>query len=62
MKFAYTLNNTAIATPRLLAAVVENYQTEDQKVAMPQVLQPVPGRPDRACKTRKTGGPCTVGR
>src|SRR5215475_5839182 len=40
VKFAYTLNNTAIATPRLLAAVVENYQTADQKVRVPQVLQP----------------------
>jgi len=38
VKFAYTLNNTAIATPRLLAAVVENYQTADQKVRVPQVL------------------------
>jgi len=43
VKFAYTLNNTAIATPRLLAAVVENYQTEDQKVRVPQVLQPYLG-------------------
>lgn len=38
-RFAYTLNNTAIATPRLLAAVVENYQTEDQKIRVPKVLQ-----------------------
>jgi seryl-tRNA synthetase len=43
VKFAYTLNNTAIATPRLLAAVVENYQTEDHKVRVPQVLQPYLG-------------------
>ena len=43
VKFAYTLNNTAIATPRLLAAVVENYQTEDQKIRVPQVLQPYLG-------------------
>jgi seryl-tRNA synthetase len=43
VKFAYTLNNTAIATPRLLAAVVENYQTEDQKVRVPRVLQPYLG-------------------
>jgi seryl-tRNA synthetase len=43
VKFAYTLNNTAIATPRLLAAVVENYQTEDQKVRVPEVLQPYLG-------------------
>ncbi len=43
VKFAYTLNNTAIATPRLLAAVVENYQTADHKVRVPPVLQPYLG-------------------
>jgi seryl-tRNA synthetase len=43
VKFAYTLNNTAIATPRLLAAVVENYQTADGKVRVPGVLQPYLG-------------------
>jgi seryl-tRNA synthetase len=43
VKFAYTLNNTAIATPRLLAAVVENYQTADRCVRIPQVLQPYLG-------------------
>src|SRR5579863_7995237 len=43
VKFAYTLNNTAIATPRLLAAVVENYQTADQKILVPEVLQPYLG-------------------
>jgi seryl-tRNA synthetase len=43
VKFAYTLNNTAIATPRLLAAVVENYQTADQKIRVPQVLSPYLG-------------------
>src|SRR5215472_3275115 len=43
VRFAYTLNNTAIATPRLLAALVENYQTEDQKVLIPEVLRPYLG-------------------
>jgi seryl-tRNA synthetase len=43
VKFAYTLNNTAIATPRLLAALVENYQTVDQKVQVPKVLRPYLG-------------------
>jgi seryl-tRNA synthetase len=43
VKFAYTLNNTAIATPRLLAAVVENYQTAEQKIRVPQVLAPYLG-------------------
>jgi seryl-tRNA synthetase len=43
VKFAYTLNNTAIATPRLLAALVENYQTGDLKVRVPDVLRPYLG-------------------
>jgi len=43
VRFAYTLNNTAIATPRLLAALVENYQTADQKVRVPKVLRPYLG-------------------
>lgn len=43
VKFAYTLNNTAIATPRLLAALVENCQTADQKVQIPKVLRPYLG-------------------
>jgi seryl-tRNA synthetase len=43
VKFAYTLNNTAIATPRLLAAVIENGQTADQRVRVPEVLRPYLG-------------------
>jgi seryl-tRNA synthetase len=43
VKFAYTLNNTALATPRLLAALVENYQTSDQHVLVPQPLRPYLG-------------------
>ncbi|HEX6452476.1 MAG TPA: serine--tRNA ligase [Trebonia sp.] len=43
VRFAFTLNNTAIATPRLLAALVENYQTADRKVRVPGVLQPYLG-------------------
>src|SRR5260370_9426874 len=39
IRFAYTLNNTAIATPRILAALVENFQTEQAQVAVPAVLQ-----------------------
>jgi seryl-tRNA synthetase len=44
VKFAYTLNNTALATPRLLAALVENYQTSDQHVVVPEPLRPYLGR------------------
>jgi len=38
-KFVYTLNNTVAATPRLLAAIIENYQQADGTIAMPEVLK-----------------------
>ncbi|HEY2520609.1 MAG TPA: serine--tRNA ligase [Streptosporangiaceae bacterium] len=40
IRFAFTLNNTAIATPRLLAALIENNQTADGRVRVPDVLRP----------------------
>jgi seryl-tRNA synthetase len=43
VRFAYTLNNTAVATPRILAALVENFQTEQAQVAVPAVLRPYLG-------------------
>jgi seryl-tRNA synthetase len=43
VRFAYTLNNTAIATPRLLAALIENFQDEDQRIRVPEVLRPYLG-------------------
>jgi seryl-tRNA synthetase len=43
VRFAYTLNNTAVATPRILAALVENLQTDDAQVRVPAVLQPYLG-------------------
>ena len=43
VRFAYTLNNTAVATPRILAVLVENFQTEQAQVAVPAVLQPYLG-------------------
>lgn len=39
LKYVYTLNNTVAASPRLLAAVIENYQQEDGTIAVPQVLR-----------------------
>lgn len=38
LKFVCTLNNTVAATPRLLAAVLENHQNEDGSVSVPQAL------------------------
>ncbi len=36
----HTLNNTAIATSRVLVAILENYQQEDGSVVVPKVLVP----------------------
>lgn len=35
----YTLNNTVIASPRILIAILENFQQEDGSVKIPEVLQ-----------------------
>ncbi len=43
VRFTYTLNNTAVATPRILAALVENFQTSDARVRVPDVLRPYLG-------------------
>ena len=37
--YAHTLNSTAIATSRILVAILENYQQEDGSVAVPAALQ-----------------------
>lgn len=44
IKYCYTLNNTAIATPRFLIALIENHQTVDGKIRIPKVLQPYMGK------------------
>lgn len=43
-KYAYTLNNTVIASPRILIAILENYQQKDGSVAVPEVLRPYVGK------------------
>ncbi|MFH1170074.1 MAG: serine--tRNA ligase [Candidatus Vogelbacteria bacterium] len=42
-RFAHSLNCTAVATPRLLAGLVENYQTADGSITIPEVLRPYLG-------------------
>ena len=37
----HTLNSTAVATSRALVAIMEQYQTEDGGVAIPEALQPL---------------------
>jgi seryl-tRNA synthetase len=39
LKFAHSLNNTALAFPRILISIIENYQQEDGTIAVPDVLQ-----------------------
>lgn len=38
-EFCHTLNNTAIASPRILIPILENYQQKDGSVKVPKVLQ-----------------------
>ncbi len=38
--YVHTLNSTAIATERTIAAILENYQQEDGSVIIPKVLRP----------------------
>lgn len=38
-KFVYALNNTVLASPRILIAVLENYQQKDGSILVPKVLQ-----------------------
>jgi seryl-tRNA synthetase len=42
--FAHSLNNTAIAFPRILAMLVENYQQEDGTVRVTEALVPYVGK------------------
>jgi seryl-tRNA synthetase len=54
LRYVHSLNNTAAATPRLLTAIIENYQQADGTIKVPDVLVPfmggktVLGKPFRA--------------
>ena len=42
-KFAYTMNGSGIATPRVWAAIIETYQQPDGTIKVPEVLVPYIG-------------------
>lgn len=42
-KFVHTLNNTCIASPRILIPILEIYQNKDGSVTIPEVLRPYMG-------------------
>ncbi|NTV44078.1 MAG: serine--tRNA ligase [Candidatus Yonathbacteria bacterium] len=44
LRFAHSLNNTAVATPRLLVSIVENYQQADGSILIPEALRPYMGK------------------
>jgi seryl-tRNA synthetase len=43
IRYTHSLNNTAVATPRILACIIENYQQADGSVIIPEVLRPYMG-------------------
>lgn len=43
-KHVFTLNNTVIASPRILIAILENYQQKDGSVLVPDILKPLVGK------------------
>ena len=52
LRFAHSLNNTAIPTPRILVSLVENYQLADGSISIPEVLRPYMGGKERIEKQR----------
>jgi seryl-tRNA synthetase len=43
VRFAHTLNNTALASPRILVPLLENHQTADGRVRLPEAIRPLMG-------------------
>ena len=44
MQYAHSLNNTALATPRILISIIENNQNEDGSITVPEALRPYFGK------------------
>jgi seryl-tRNA synthetase len=44
VEYCHTLNNTAIAAPRILIPILENYQQKDGSIQIPEVLRPLIGK------------------
>ena len=43
VRFVHTLNNTALASPRILVPLLENHQQADGRVRLPEAIQPLMG-------------------
>lgn len=44
LRYVHSLNNTALAMPRIICQIVENYQQADGTIAVPEVLRPYMGK------------------
>ena len=44
LRFVHSLNNTAVATPRIVACILENNQQADGSIKVPEVLQKYVGK------------------
>ncbi len=44
LRYAHSLNGTALPTPRPLVSIVENYQNADGSITVPEVLRPYMGK------------------
>lgn len=42
-KFVYMLNGTAVAVPRVIISIIENFQNEDGSITIPEALVPYTG-------------------
>jgi seryl-tRNA synthetase len=44
LRYVHSLNNTALAMPRVICQIVENYQRADGSIEIPEVLRPYIGK------------------
>ena len=51
IQFCHTLNNTVIASPRILIPILELYQNSDGSIAIPKVLRPYMGGKEKITKS-----------
>ncbi len=49
-RFVHSLNNTAIPTPRILVSLVENFQTKNGEIIIPEVLRKYMGNQEKIVK------------
>jgi seryl-tRNA synthetase len=47
IRFVHTLNNTVVASPRILIPILENYQNADGSITVPDALRPYLNGRDR---------------